>query len=152
MMTATLNPDKSAWLQGVCRVFDQQPLYVHCDYRQQKIAIAFPKVTLPSAARTHTLLNIYNQYLCTGKICSSKTKTNGCYYGREVVPGKGVVCERRALDGRTMRKEWFPSCFLNFPNPPPVDNTFVVAPQAVLRNGCMAPPGDGTVAPTSVGP
>ena len=129
MTRGNATTEKVAWLNAVVKTIGAPLLGIKCDSIQQKVRIEFGALAAIDRATAKKLLQLWNEYLGTGVM-----NTSAGPQGRKYVQGRGVINERQSQYGGGEQVQWFPSCFVNFPEPPEVDGVDVVEPTRNLRN------------------
>ena len=127
MMTEAMPPAKRDWCKAVQAIFKGAKVATDCNAKIQRICFTFAKKVVLSAADCKDLLAAFNTYLLT-----SSFETDGVHMPRSDAPGEGIIQIRKGRYNGKIQKQQIVSCFVGFPNPPPVDDVYVVKPVKVV--------------------
>ena len=149
MSYASNDAAKVKWMNAVSNAFNtQQPQSVRFDSGTQTVRFEFTRRWIPSRSDTQALLDAYNEYLVSGRCALESQETRTRDPARGIVNASTPIWSRADIDAGMAELgaewygpqlvEWFPSSFVNFPNPPEVDNKFVVKSPRVKRSDLEA--------------
>ena len=143
MMTERMSNEKIAWFRAVQSIFDGAKMSVDCNAKTQCIVFTFEKKVVPRKEDCKNLLRAFNAYLLT---CDFQI--DGRPMERTDTGKEGIIQLRMGKYQGKVQKQQIVSCFIGFPDPPDVDDVYVVKPVKVLveKQQRFVKPEDGSAA------